>query len=148
MQNTSRILAIDFGTKVCGFAISEPLTGNIFPLASFEYKNKDLMQVIKKIKNIIVDYDGSFPISTLVLGYPLKSGRLKTQTTLFVEQFYQLLLANFASYKIELEDESYSSNEAKVILDELEFSPTKYKEKIDQLAAYIILQRYLSKANV
>ena len=66
-RNIKRILALDFGKKRVGVAISDPLNITAQPLSTIVYKNDmDLWVNLDKVQQ-------SFKISHIVLGKPLKT---------------------------------------------------------------------------
>lgn len=133
-----RILAIDYGEKRIGIAITDPLLLFAYPLTTLENNNKfwgNFSQIMK-------DYD----IAKILLGYPLKETGEKTHATEHVEKFAKTL-ENNTKIKAELVDERYSSSIAKKNI--LESTPKKKKRRdkklVDMNAASVILKNYLDE---
>ena len=67
-MNEERILAIDYGTKRIGLAITDPLKIFAYPLITLPNDSKFIMQ----LKKIIAEYH----VVKIILGYPLKWCRI------------------------------------------------------------------------
>ncbi len=76
-----RILAVDYGVKRVGIAITDPLRMFGYPLTTIE-NNKDFWKEFDKILN---DYQ----IDRIILGYPLKEDGGRSSSTKIVENFEQ-----------------------------------------------------------
>jgi len=131
-----RILAIDYGIKRVGFAITDPLRLFAYPLMTI---NRD-KYFWDKFEQLFKDYQ----IELIVLGYPLKEDGSRSSSTELIEKF-KIELEKRKSIKIELVDERYSSSIAKERI--LESVPSKKKRRnkslVDMNAAAVILQDYL-----
>jgi len=133
-----RFLAIDFGEKRVGLALSDPMKIIAKPFKTIFYSNQN--DLINKIALIIKDEK----IEKIILGLPkgLK-GNNTSQTNLVIE-FY-----NFINDKIDtpivMEDERLSSVSAKKSLILQNIKTGHNKTLIDETAAAIFLQLYLDK---
>mgnify|MGYP001421181687 FL=1 len=133
-----RFLAIDFGEKRVGLALSDPMKIIAKPFKTIFYSNQN--DLINKIALIIKDEK----IEKIILGLPkgLK-GNNTSQTNLVIE-FY-----NFIKDKIDtpivMEDERLSSVSAKKSLILQNIKTGHNKTLIDETAAAIFLQLYLDK---
>ena len=131
-----RILAIDYGLKRVGFAITDPLRLFAYPLMTIK-RDKYFWD---KFEQLFKDYQ----IELIVLGYPLKEDGSRSSSTELIEKF-KTELEKRKSIKIELVDERYSSSIAKERI--LESVPSKKKRRnkslVDMNAAAVILQDYL-----
>lgn len=131
-----RILAIDYGLKRVGFAITDPLRLFAYPLMTIK-RDKYFWD---KFEQLFKDYQ----IELIVLGYPLKEDGSRSSSTELIEKF-KTELEKKKSVKIELVDERYSSSIAKERI--LESVPSKKKRRnknlVDMNAAAVILQDYL-----
>ena len=132
----ARILAIDYGIKRVGFAITDPLRLFAYPLMTI---NRD-KYFWDKFEQLFKDYQ----IELIVLGYPLREDGSRSSSTELIEKF-KTELEKRKSIKIELVDERYSSSIAKERI--LESVPSKKKRRnkslVDMNAAAVILQDYL-----
>ncbi len=132
-----RVLAIDYGKKRVGIAVSDPLNLFAIPVATLS-NDANLMVEIKKI---IAEKE----VGKIVLGYPLKEDGSRYDFTLEVEKFKKKL-ENVVNLEIEFVDERYSSSVASERI--LQSVPSRKKRQnkalIDQGAAAVILEDYLN----
>jgi len=126
-----RVLAIDYGKRRVGFAISDPSGKVAFPLETLDLKKEDIFSRIGKIYS-------EKPFRKVVLGKPPRKELL----------FDVYFLACFLKVKYKSEvifwDEEYTSKEAEEMLKGMGIRiDKKNKHLIDSLSAYIILREYL-----
>ena len=131
-----RILAIDYGSKRVGLAVTDPLQIIASPLDTVHSKD-----VIAFLKN----YDQQEGIEAFVLGMPKRLDNKDTNATPLVRQFQNLLKKNFPEKAVYLHDERFTS---KMALDAMIAGGSKKKDRkekgnIDKVSAAIILQSYL-----
>ncbi len=133
-----RFLAIDFGEKRVGLALSDPMKIIAKPFKTIFYSNQN--DLINKIALIIKDEK----IEKIILGLPkgLK-GNNTSQTNLVIE-FYNLIKDKIDT-PIVMEDERLSSVSAKKSLILQNIKTGHNKTLIDETAAAIFLQLYLDK---
>lgn len=136
-----RILAIDYGTKRVGLAVTDPLQIIASPLDTVH--SKDVIQYLKK-------YDLQEGIEALVLGMPKKLDGTATNATAHVQQFYKNLKKQFPEKPVYLHDERFTS---KIALDAMIAGGTKKKDRrekgnIDKVSAAVILQSYLESKSL
>ncbi len=134
----TRILAIDYGLKRIGLALSDPLKIFAYPFKTLSNDNK-FFYVLKEL----VDIQG---ITEIVVGYPLKENGEKSSSTLEVEKFVLRLKENF-KIDIILRDERYTSELAKQNILQSVTKKKKRQDKglVDRNAASIFLQEYLDE---
>ena len=131
-----RILAIDYGSKRVGLAVTDPM--QIIATALDTIHSKDVIQFLK-------DYDATETIESFVLGMPKKLDGTDTNATKLVEQFHHLLKKHFPQKPVYLHDERFTS---KMALDAMISGGSKKKDRrqkgnIDKVSAAIILQSFL-----
>jgi len=131
-----RILAIDYGTKRVGLAVTDPL--QIIASALDTVHAKDVIQYLK-------DYDRTEGIEAFVLGMPTKLDGSPTNNTPHVKGFHKTLKKQFPEKPVYLHDERFTS---KIALDAMIASGSKKKDRrekgnIDKVSATVILQSYL-----
>lgn len=131
-----RILAIDYGLKRCGIAVSDPLKIIANALTVIPTEN-----IFSELKKIIKEKE----IDTIVVGYPVNNKSEKTSTTLLVEKFILQLKKEFPDIRIEKSDERYTSKMAQqtLIFTQTKKSKRQDKSNTDLIAATILLQNYL-----
>ena len=135
-DDTERILAIDYGEKRIGIAITDPLKMFSIPLTTLN-NNSKLWTEIEKIFN-------QYNIKKIVLGYPVNEDGSKTRVTEEVEKFSSKLKVKF-SKEIIFIDERYSSSIAWEHIKEGVTSKKKRRNKalVDMKAAAVILEDFL-----
>lgn len=140
-----RKLALDLGTRTCGFAISDELAIIASPLENFRFEENDFNSVIHKTLAYINDYKN---IDEIILGLPLRSNGSKSERTIMVEEFKSILESNLVknsiNIKIKLINEYGSTKDAESVMIQAGLSRKKRKNHKDKLAAAIILERYLN----
>ncbi len=120
-------LAIDYGTKRIGLAIS--IMGIITPIPVV--KNDEI--VIDNIKKVISDYK----IDGIYVG--VSEGEVADMTKTFVKKLRDMLQLN-----IETVEEAVSTIEAQEIYIKNKNKRKDYKKLIDSVAAAVILRRVVS----
>ena len=135
-----RLLAIDYGEKRLGLAISDPNQIISKPLKTIILS--DSLHMYNELEKIISDYD----IQKLIIGLPLGMDGKNTQQTSKVEAFKEDL-QNKISIPVILFDERLSSVSAKKSLISQGIKTGHNKSKIDQTAAAIFLQHFLDTLN-
>ena len=134
----SKVLAIDYGKKRCGFAISNEDQSIAFPLDTV-----DNQEIYHYIKNII-EYEN---IVKFVIGLPRNNSNdlfnLENEIKLFIKK----IKLDFPFLEIIREDERFTSSLAKLIIakSDLKKSKRENKKLIDKISATIILQSFLRK---
>src|SRR5215467_4952334 len=113
METTHRILAIDYGARRMGLAVSDPLGITAQGIETLERKNK--RTDFAYLEGVIRDYE----VKEIVLGYPLRmSGEAGTQSEK-VAEFAEALRQRF-QLPVHLWDERLTSAEANRLLREAE----------------------------
>lgn len=128
MKNNIAILALDFGTKKVGLAISHGLLAE--PLKSVLYRGQE-KEFYSHIAKIITEQK----VGKIVIGLPLDSGQESLQSRWSREQAVKL--SEKIKLEIEFVDESFTTLQA---IDELSGDGD-----IDSQSAKIILEQYLTE---
>lgn len=133
----SRILAIDYGAKRCGLAVTDPL--GIIATTLDTVASHELEAYLKK-------YFIAESVRTVVVGLPRNTDGSDTNATPLVQAFVNRFRKVFSDKELVLHDERFTS---KMALDSMIASGTKKKdrrkkENIDKVSATIILQSYLA----
>lgn len=140
MENLGkRIIAIDYGAKRVGIAVTDPLKMFAIPVTTIP-NDKNFWG---NLTNLFAEYE----IEKIVLGYPLKEDGSKSTSTELVEKFHEQLQKKI-KYPIVYVDERYSSEIARQHIIESVSSKKKRRDKslLDKNAAAVILQDYLGGA--
>ncbi len=133
-------IGIDFGLRRIGLARSDP-TGMI----ATAYKTIMYKSIKTAIDEIITDIE-EFGIYGVVVGYPISlSGGSTGEWCRMVDDFIAKLQKSWKGpiYKI---DERFSSAEAENMIHRHGKKIGRKKEKVDRMAAAIILQRFLDES--
>ncbi len=136
MAASGRILAIDYGTKKIGLAISDPLQITAAPYKTIRYQSRD--EFLVKVREIIVDRD----VVKIVVGMPIGLSGNDTKFTQHVREFVEWLRSEI-SVPIFTLDERFSSEEAKASLIQMGIKTGHNKELVDAMAAAHLLRYYL-----
>ena len=130
-----RYLGLDLGTKTLGLAISNGMSATSLKTIHFN----DLKEAIDKLEKVIIEEK----IDLLVLGLPKNMNNTigpRAEATIEFKEMLEKL-----NYQVVLQDERLSTVSAHNYMIEADLSRKKRKEKVDSLAATIILQAYLDK---
>lgn len=140
-----RKLALDLGTRTCGFAISDELAIIASPLENFRFDENNFDSVISKTINYLESYKN---VDEIILGLPLRSNGFKSERTIMVENFKNKLESKLIEINkklpIKFINEYGSTKDAENIMIQAGLSRQKRKKHKDKLAAVIILERYLN----
>lgn len=136
-----RILAIDYGRKRCGVAVSDPLRicANGLPTV----RSCDLMDFLK-------DYCGRETVDCIVVGLPLTLKGEPSESNRYIDPFLKHLAREMPEMPVERMDERFTSSIAhrEMALAGLKKSKREEKDLADKTAAVIILTDWLnSKSN-
>ena len=131
-----RIMAIDYGSKRVGIAVTDPLRMIAGPLAVVHSKD---------VFTFIADYLKKEKVDTIVVGEPKTLLNKSSDSSRFIDPFAKALKNKFPAVTIERYDERFTSAIAKqTMLDGgLGKKARQDKETVDQISAIIILQDYL-----
>ena len=131
-----RILAIDYGDVRVGLALSDLTQTIAKPFKTLTYN--DFNHLLSQIKEIIDEQD----VDTLVIGIPYNMKGKNTKQTLKVKEFASLVKEHLL-IDIKFIDERLTSYEAEQVMHKMNIKTGFNKDKIDRIAASIILQEYL-----
>ncbi|MGD9124031.1 MAG: Holliday junction resolvase RuvX [Desulfarculaceae bacterium] len=135
-QPLERILALDFGEKRIGVAVSDPGGTIAKPLCVLRRKNRDTD--IKAISELVREQEAG----RLVLGLPRKSA---SELGPLAERVLRLgkRLQRVLELPITYVDEFETTAEAEQALIAADMSRQRRRQVVDMLAASLILRRYL-----
>jgi putative Holliday junction resolvase len=132
-----RILALDYGTKRIGVALSDELGWTAQPLET--YRRKTLEADLAHIAALVHEHEAG----EVVLGLPIRTtGELGPEAAV-VENFRQRLQP-LLPVPIVTWDERHTTQSAEELLIEADLSRAKRKQVVDRVAAAILLQSYLA----
>ncbi|MDD3453522.1 MAG: Holliday junction resolvase RuvX [Bacilli bacterium] len=135
-----RYLGLDLGTRTLGISISDITKTIASTLKTIRFEDSQYDDLLEQIKVIVDEYQ----IDKIVLGLPKNMNNSigdRAQTTIdFAEK-----LQNYLNIEVVLQDERLSTVAAHNYMIQADMSRKKRKQKVDSLAANIILQTYLDK---
>jgi len=132
----SRIMAIDFGTKRTGIAVSDPM--QIIANGLTTVRTCDLM-------DFILDYIAKESVELFVIGLPHKMNNEDSDSMKSVRPFINSLAKKIPNIPIKMVDERFTSVLAHHAMIEggLKKKARQNKALVDEISATIILQSYL-----
>jgi putative pre-16S rRNA nuclease len=136
VELSRRILAIDYGSRRMGLAISDPLGITAQGLETLERKNK--RADFGRLERTIREYQ----VREIVLGYPLRMSGQEGAQSQKVAEFAEELRQRF-HLPVHLWDERLTSAEANRLLRDAEVSTRKRAQAVDRMAATLILQSFM-----
>ena len=133
-----RIVAIDYGTKRVGIAVTDPLRIIASPLDTIH--SKDIIQYLKA-------YDAKEGIHCFVIGMPKTLMNEASDNARHVQAFINGLKKAFPDTVMHLADERFTSSMAMdaMIAGGMSKKDRKDKGNVDKISATIILQSYMER---
>lgn len=139
-----KILGLDLGTKTLGIAISDVLGIAAHGLENFVFEKGNYKAARERVLQIVKEQD----IEEIALGLPLHMNGDVSERAKSSMRFRDDLLKENPNLKIELVDERMTTIIANNRLLEANLSRNKRKQVIDQQAAVVILESYMSTRKV
>ena len=138
LHTEKRILAIDYGSRRIGLAISDPLgiiAGGVGTLANTPEMLEQLVALIHELG-----------VTRIIIGLPLTLKAEHGDSAKMVDRF-RLNLAGKVSIPIESVDERFTSTIAEQTIRAMGVGKKKRrnKGKIDEIAAIVLLQGFLDR---
>ncbi|MCX5693347.1 MAG: Holliday junction resolvase RuvX [Candidatus Omnitrophica bacterium] len=131
-----RILALDFGEKRIGVAVSDAL--NIIAQSVGTIERKGIKNDIKNIRDLVEEHDAA----KLIVGLPLNMNGTEGKSANLAIDFVNELKKEI-NIRVEMIDERLTTAQGERIFLEADLSRKKRKKNIDKIAAQLILQNYL-----
>ncbi|PZD78329.1 Holliday junction resolvase RuvX [Mesonia sp. K7] len=132
----ARIIALDYGTKRTGIAITDELQLIASGLTTVETPN--LISFLK-------DYFQKENVELVLVGEPKQKDGSPSPSEVYIQEFLVSFRENFPVMKVERVDERFTSKMAfqSMIDGGLKKKKRRDKALIDEISATIILQNYL-----
>ena len=133
-----RILAIDYGKKRVGLAVTDPLQ-----LIAGKLTTVPCHQLFDFLK----DYFLTEKVEKVIVGYPLQMNNEASEAVLYINPFLRRFQKLYPEMPIEQVDERFTSRMAfQTMIDAgLKKKDRQNKATIDAVSATIILQSYLEQ---
>jgi putative Holliday junction resolvase len=132
----ARILAVDYGEKRIGLAVSDELGITASPLMTLVRRSDD--ETVRQIAQLV----SKLRVTQIVVGLPRRTdaqeGEMERKVKAFAEKLRQAV-----SVPVVLFDERFTTRIAEQVLLEADLSRRKRKQVRDRLAAVILLQSFL-----
>jgi len=134
-----RILAIDYGLKRTGLAVTDPLQIIASALTTIETP-----QLFKFLK----DYVAREAVELIIIGEPKNLDDSDTHATPLVKKAVERLKKEFPAIPVKTVDERYTSKMASRAMIDMGLKKKQRRNKalVDEIAATIMLQEYLGRA--
>jgi putative Holliday junction resolvase len=131
-----RIIAIDYGGKRTGIAVTDPL--QIIATGLLTIDSKELIPFLKK-------YLSEEVVELIIIGLPKNWDETDTHGTPLVEAAIKKIQKEFPAMPLKTVDERYTSKMAKDAMLEMGMKKKdrRVKGNVDVIAATIILQEYM-----
>ena len=134
----ARILAIDYGKKRIGIAVTDPmqLIANRLTTISTE-----------SIWDFLEKYFQKEEVETIVVGYPKQMNNQASEAVRYINPFLKKFQLKYPEIKLEIADERFTSKMAFQTMIDGGVKKQKRKDKsmIDGISATIILQSFLEQ---
>jgi len=137
----ARILAIDYGTKRVGVAVTDPLGMIAGALATVD---------TPRIFDFLNEYLTVNDCNRLVIGYPLTLRNEPAEVTREIERFIERFASLYPYIEVIKYDERFTSKLAfdTILASGIGRRKRRDKAVIDRISATIILQNYLESISV
>jgi len=140
-MSKGKILAIDYGNTSIGMAVCDE--NRLMAFGRGVLKNKKHQEILEKIAELARN-EG---VKLLLVGLPLGKNGEETLQTAKIREFAGQLIAEIKKRKIDLDmefiDESFSTYEANRLLEKIGVKPRDRKMTEDEMAAIVLVQRYI-----
>jgi putative holliday junction resolvase len=133
-----RVLAIDFGAKRIGTAVSDALGITVRPVETI--RRSSVERDIARLKSLVEELEAE----AVVFGLPLRMDGTQGEAAASAMRFAERLRSRIA-VPLFTQDERLTSYEAEQMMIERGYGREQRRARSDEFAAMIILQDYLSK---
>ena len=132
----ARYIAFDYGTRRVGVAVTD--SGAMIAAPEGTYAPEQLEAAIQRLL-------AAEPCAGFVIGMPGLVLGTTADSTAAIQAFAKKLAKQFPDMSIEFVDEDHTSREASMAMAQAGMRKSKRRQKgqIDQIAATLILQRFL-----
>lgn len=136
-----RILAIDYGQKRCGIAVTDPLKLIAHALETVPTAT---------LEAYLADYMQREEVETIVVGLPLQMDATPSESARYIEPFVRRLAKRYPELPIVRVDERFTSKMAFQTMLDAGLKKKKRQDKglVDALSATLILQTYMQNPDV
>jgi putative Holliday junction resolvase len=131
-----RALAIDYGRKRCGLAVTDPARIIASPLTTVPSG---------ELEAFLKDYIPGENVTDVIIGYPVTVNNLPSESVKYIDPFIARFRKLFPAIPIHLADERFTSQIAMRAMIEggVKKNDRRDKAMVDRISASIILQSWL-----
>jgi putative Holliday junction resolvase len=132
----ARLLAIDYGLKRTGIAVSDPL--KIIATGLTTISSRELISFLRQ-------YTSKEEVEKIIVGLPLNLDNTETHGTAPARAAIESIRKEFPSIPVVEADERLTSKMARRAMVEMDLRKSKRKDKkiLDEIAATILLQEFM-----
>jgi putative Holliday junction resolvase len=136
-----RILAIDYGQKRVGIAVTDPMQIIANSLTTVD---------TTKLLEFLTGYFAKEQVETLVVGLPKQMNNAPSQSMPYIEEFVKKFKDKFPQIPVVYVDERFTSKIAvqAMVQGGVKKQDRQNKALIDSVSATIILQSYMESLNM
>ena len=137
----ARLLAIDYGTKRTGIAVSDPLGIIAQPLETVDTKS---------LERFVLEYCQREDVQTIVVGHPRQMSGEASETMRYIEPLVGRLCRAHPDKQVVLFDERFTSVLAQrtILQSGIGKMARRDKSLVDKVSAAIILQDYMASVGM
>ena len=133
-------MALDYGTRRIGLAISDADGSFAFPAGALVSKGR--ARDLEELRRLAADRG----VQRIVVGLPIHMSGRKGETAQAAEKFANEV-AKATGLPVEMLDERWTTREAERSLAESKSGRRKRREAVDSAAATLLLQTWLARAS-
>ena len=134
----TRILALDWGIRHIGVAVSDELQISTRPLAPLSETTPEAF--LEDVSSLCRDFN----VQTIIIGLPVSLSREIGPQAQKVQEFARSVETK-TGLEVILWDETYTSQTAETSMKEAGKNLRKHRSEVNSLAAQVILDSYLSE---
>lgn len=134
----ARLLAIDYGRKRCGLAVTDIL--QITPGGLETVRTHELIDYLK-------NYIAKEPVERFIIGLPMNLNGKESESMTYLRPFLKQLEKAIPNIPVTMVDERFTSTLAQRTIIEAGIGKQRRREDkglVDEVSAVIILQTYMS----
>ena len=134
----ARLLAIDYGRKRCGLAVTDIL--QITPGGLATVRTHELIDYLK-------NYIAQEPVERFIIGLPMNLNGKESESMTYLRPFLKQLEKAIPNIPVTMVDERFTSTLAQRTMIEAGIGKQRRREDkglVDEVSAVIILQTYMS----
>jgi len=131
------ILALDYGQRRIGMAVSDELEIAAHPLPTVERDGGELEAIAGMVRQRGAEL--------IVVGMPIRMDGTEGQAARKVRGFIKALRRHLPDMEVAMVDERLTTAQAHKALSAMGASMRERREDVDRMAAQIILERYLGR---